>query len=93
VNVTEIAVWGGDITETLASMRPLPFLDGNWLSPYIERFDKLLARATARRNNVLDQIERYRAKLGQRLRLVSDNIIEAEKALSGKIGFRVSSRT
>jgi hypothetical protein len=45
---------------------------------YIERLDKLHITATARRNNVLDQIERYRAGLGLRLRQVSDKIIEHE---------------
>jgi hypothetical protein len=45
---------------------------------YHERVDKLLVTATARRNNVLDQIERYRDRLGLRLRQVSDTIIEAE---------------
>jgi hypothetical protein len=38
----------------------------------------LLVTAVARRNNVLDQIERYRDRLGHRLRQVSDTIIEAE---------------
>jgi hypothetical protein len=45
---------------------------------YHERVDKLLITATARRNNVLDQIEHYRDGLGCRLRRVTDNIIEAE---------------
>jgi hypothetical protein len=45
---------------------------------YHERVDKLLVTATARRNNVLDQIERYRDRLGLRLRQVSDTIIAAE---------------
>jgi hypothetical protein len=45
---------------------------------YHERVDKLLITATARRNNVLDQIERYRDALGCRLRRVTDNIIDAE---------------
>jgi hypothetical protein len=45
---------------------------------YHERVDKLLITATARRNNVLDQIERYRDVVGHRLRHVSDQIIEAE---------------
>jgi hypothetical protein len=45
---------------------------------YHERVDKLLITATARRNNVLDQIERYRDGLGCHLRRVTDNIIDAE---------------
>jgi hypothetical protein len=45
---------------------------------YHERVDRLLITATARRNNVLDQIERYRDGLGHRLRQVSDKIIAAE---------------
>jgi hypothetical protein len=45
---------------------------------YHERLDKLLITATARRNNVLEQIERYRDGLGHPLRQVSDKIIEAE---------------
>jgi hypothetical protein len=45
---------------------------------YHERLDKLLITATARRNNVLEQIERYRDGLGHPLRQVSDQIIEAE---------------
>jgi hypothetical protein len=44
---------------------------------YHERVDRLLVTAAARRNNVLDQIERYRDRLGHRLRQVSDTIIEA----------------
>ena len=45
---------------------------------YIERLDKLHITATARRNNILDQIERYRDGLGHPLRQVSDKIIEAQ---------------
>jgi hypothetical protein len=45
---------------------------------YHERVDKLLVTATARRNNVLELIERYRDGLGHRMREVSDTIIEAD---------------
>jgi hypothetical protein len=45
---------------------------------HYEHLDRLLVTATARRDNVIDQIERYRHKLDQRLRLVSDQIIEGE---------------
>jgi hypothetical protein len=44
---------------------------------YHQRIDKLLARAAARRNNVLDQIDRYQGeKFGQRLRRASDQMIQ-----------------
>jgi hypothetical protein len=45
---------------------------------YFERLDKLLNAAIARRNDVLDQLERYRDGLGQHLRRVSDQIIDGE---------------
>jgi hypothetical protein len=45
---------------------------------YHERLDKLLITATARRNNVLEEIEHYRNGLGQPLRQISDTMIEAE---------------
>ncbi len=50
---------------------------------YHERVDRLLITATARRNNVLDQIERYRDGLGYRLRQASDRIIEGEFDAAG----------
>jgi hypothetical protein len=46
----------------------------------LEGTNKLLVRARARRDNVLEQIERYRAGLGQRLRRISDKIIATELA-------------
>jgi hypothetical protein len=50
-----------------------------------ERIDKLLIAATARRNNALEQIERYRNVVDYRLRVASDKFIEAEfKAASGE---------
>jgi len=45
---------------------------------YFERLDRLYNIAIARRNDVLAQIEFYRQGLGQRLRRVSDEIIDAE---------------
>jgi hypothetical protein len=45
---------------------------------YIERLDKLHIMATGRRNNVLDQIERYRTGLSFRLRAASDKIIDGQ---------------
>ena len=45
---------------------------------YFERLDHLLGVAMARRNNVLAQIEFYRQGLGQRLRRVSDEIIDGQ---------------
>ncbi len=45
---------------------------------YLERLDKLLMTATARRNNALEQLERYRDGLGYRLRSISDDIIEGK---------------
>ena len=41
----------------------------------LERINKLLNAARARRNNILEQIEAYKAGLGQRLRRISDKII------------------
>jgi hypothetical protein len=46
----------------------------------LERINKLLNPARARRDNILEQIERYRAGLGQRLRRISDKIIATELA-------------
>jgi hypothetical protein len=45
---------------------------------YHARLDEMLNTATARRNDVLDQLERYRQGLGRSLRRVSDEIIDAE---------------
>jgi hypothetical protein len=45
---------------------------------YHEHLDQLLSTAIARRNDVLDQLDRYRRGLGGRLREVSDEIIDAE---------------
>ena len=44
----------------------------------LERINKLLNAARARRNNILEQIEAYKAGLGQRLRQISDKIIATE---------------
>jgi hypothetical protein len=41
----------------------------------LERINKLLDAARERRNNILEQIEAYKAGLGQRLRRISDKII------------------
>ena len=46
----------------------------------LERVNKLLNAARARRNNILEQIEAYKAGLGQRLRRISDKIIATESA-------------
>jgi hypothetical protein len=46
----------------------------------LERINKLLTAARARRNNILEQIEAYKAGLGQRLRRISDKIIATESA-------------
>ena len=46
----------------------------------LERINKLLNAARARRNNILEQIEAYKAGLGQRLRRISDKIIATESA-------------
>ncbi len=43
---------------------------------YHQRIDKLFVTAAARRNNVLAQIKRYRGGMGQRLRRVSDYIVQ-----------------
>jgi hypothetical protein len=43
---------------------------------YYERIDRLLASATARRDNTLDRIERYKDKFGQHLRRVSNQAIQ-----------------
>ena len=45
---------------------------------YYEKLDDLLGVAIARRDDVLAQIDFYRQGLGQRLRRVSDEIIDAE---------------
>ena len=45
---------------------------------YFERLDDLLGVAIARRDDVLAQLDFYRQGLGQRLRQVSDEIIDAE---------------
>ena len=45
---------------------------------YFEQLDHLLGVAMARRNNALAQIEFYRQGLGQRLRRVSDEIIDGQ---------------
>jgi hypothetical protein len=50
-----------------------------------ERVDKLLVTATASRDNVLEQIARYRDGLDYRLRQISDSIIDA--------GFEAAGRT
>jgi hypothetical protein len=47
---------------------------------YQEQLDKLLNAAVARRDDVLEQLERYRYGLGRRLRKASDDIIEASDA-------------
>src|SRR5258708_37859889 len=44
----------------------------------LERVNKLLNAARARRNNILEQIEAYKAGLGQRFRRISDKIIATE---------------
>jgi hypothetical protein len=46
---------------------------------YHERVDELLDKLVRRRNDVLRQIEMYRAGLGKYLRQVSDEIIESER--------------
>jgi hypothetical protein len=43
-----------------------------------EKLDRLLNASVARRNNALEQLERYRNGLGQQLRGVSQEIIDAE---------------
>jgi hypothetical protein len=43
-----------------------------------EKLDKLLNAAVARRDNALEQLERYRNGLGHYLRWISDEIIDAE---------------
>lgn len=43
-----------------------------------EKLDRLLNAAVARRDNALEQLERYRNGLGQHLRRVSDEVIDAE---------------
>jgi hypothetical protein len=48
-----------------------------------ERIDKLLMIAAARRNNALEQIERYRNAVVYRLRVASDKIIEAQFNAAG----------
>lgn len=45
---------------------------------YYERLDRLMGVAVARRKGVLEQIDLYRVGLGERLRRVSDEIIDAE---------------
>jgi hypothetical protein len=45
---------------------------------YHTRLDELLSTATARRNDALDQLERYRRGLGGLLRKASDEIIYAQ---------------
>jgi hypothetical protein len=45
---------------------------------YQEQLDRLLNTAIRRRNDVLEQLERYRDGLGRRLRKASDEIIDAE---------------
>ena len=45
---------------------------------YYEKLDDLLGVAIDRRNDVLAQLDFYRQGLGQRLRRVSDEIIDAE---------------
>jgi hypothetical protein len=46
----------------------------------LERINKLLNAARVRRNNILEQIEAYKAGLGQRLRRISDKIIATGSA-------------
>jgi hypothetical protein len=43
---------------------------------YYDRIDRLLASATARRNNVVNRIERYRGKFDGHLRRVCDLIVQ-----------------
>jgi hypothetical protein len=43
---------------------------------YHERIDRLLASATARRNNIVNRIERYKGKFDQRLCRACDQIIQ-----------------
>lgn len=43
-----------------------------------EKLDRLLNAAVARRNNAIDQLERYRNGLGQHIRQLSDEIIDAQ---------------
>jgi len=45
---------------------------------YYERLDRLMGVAMGRRKDVLEQIDLYRVGLGERLRRVSDEIIDAE---------------
>jgi hypothetical protein len=45
---------------------------------YQQQLDQLLNTAVARRNDVLEQLERYRHGLGKRLRKASDDIVEGE---------------
>ena len=52
---------------------------------YYERIDRLLASATARRNNILKRMERYKGKFDQHLRRVCDQIIEDTIASASKL--------
>lgn len=52
---------------------------------YYQRLDQLLNTAVARRNDVLDQLERYRCGLGRRLRKISDEIIDTEFHQTGTV--------
>ena len=45
---------------------------------FFEQLDRLLSVSIARRNGALAQIDFYRQGLGQRLRRLSDEIIDAE---------------
>jgi len=45
---------------------------------YFEQLDRLMSVQVARRNDVIEQIEFYRRGLGQHLRQIADDIIDAE---------------
>src|SRR5262245_32577052 len=45
---------------------------------YFEQLDRLMSVQVARRNDVIEQIEFYRRGLGQHLRQIADEIIDAE---------------
>jgi hypothetical protein len=63
--------------------RPPSELDHAWALEmaidYVEQLDNLLNAAVRRRNDALEQFERYRAGLGAQLRRVSDAIILHER--------------
>ena len=46
----------------------------------LERIDRMILSAEARRNNALREIERHRIRLAEALRRATDNLVEAEYA-------------